>query len=95
MQLKEKTRAIQTKLISRKKSFKKFLDLGRRLGQNQKQGEDRMSNRTRQNNNGADRKMESNDSPNIPDRGETSEEPGLPSGHTNVNVHSDEQKQLY
>ena len=41
-----------------------------------------MSNRTRQNNQGADgiRKMESNDSPEIPDRGETSEEPGLPLG---------------
>ena len=34
-----------------------------------------MSNRTRQKNNkGADRKMESNDSLEIPDRGETSEE---------------------
>ena len=33
-----------------------------------------MSNRTRQNNKGADRKMESNDSPEISDRGETSEE---------------------
>ena len=40
-----------------------------------------MSNRTRQNNKGADRKMESNDSPEIPDRGGggggTPEEPGL------------------
>ena len=43
--------------------------------------EDRRSNRTRQNNKRADRKMESNDSPEseIPNRGETSEEPGLPS----------------
>ena len=39
-----------------------------------------MRNRTRQNNKGADRKMELNDSPEIPDRGETSEEPCLPSG---------------
>ena len=38
-----------------------------------------MSNRTRQNNKTADRKTESNDSPGIPDREETSEEPGLPS----------------
>ena len=55
---------------------------GRRLGQKQKQGNDRMSNMTRQNNKGADRKMESNVNPEIPDRGgaETSEEPGLPSG---------------
>ena len=39
-----------------------------------------MSNRTRQNNKGADRKMESNDSPEMSNRGETSEEHGLPSG---------------
>ena len=41
-----------------------------------------MSNRTRQNNKRADRKMESesNDSPEIQAREETSEEPGLPSG---------------
>ena len=39
-----------------------------------------MSNKTRQNNKRADRKMESNGSPEIPDRRETSEEPGLPSG---------------
>ena len=39
-----------------------------------------MSNRTWQNNKRADRKMESNDSPKIPDREETSEESGLPSG---------------
>ena len=40
-------------------------------------------NRTSQNNKRADRKMESNDSPEIPDRGETSEETGglpVPSG---------------
>ena len=39
-----------------------------------------MSNRTKQNKKRADRKMESNDSPEIPDREETSEERGLPSG---------------
>ena len=39
-----------------------------------------MSDRTRQNNKRADRKVESNDSPGIPDRGETSEVPGLSSG---------------
>ena len=39
-----------------------------------------MSNRTRQNNKRADRNMESNDSPEFPDRDETSEDPGLPSG---------------
>ena len=35
---------------------------------------------TRQNNKRADRKMESNDGPEIQDRRKTSEEPGLPSG---------------
>ena len=45
-----------------------------------------MSNRTRQNNKTADRKMESNDSPEIPDREETSEEPDLPSNQKNGRV---------
>ena len=39
--------------------------------------------KTRQNNKSANRKTESNDSPEIPDRGETSEEPGLPAGQNN------------
>ena len=34
-----------------------------------------MSNRTRQNNKRADRKMESNDSPEIPDRGRNQKSP--------------------
>ena len=42
--------------------------------------EDR-SNRIRQNHKRADRKVESNDSPKIPDRGEASEMPGLPFEH--------------
>ena len=58
------------------------------MGQKQKQ-EDRMSNMTRQNNQGADRKMESNDSPDIPDRGKTSEVPGLPSGQKNGSLRED------
>ena len=37
-------------------------------------------NRTRQKNKRGDSKVESNDSPGIPDRGETSDIPGLPSG---------------
>ena len=45
-----------------------------------------MSNRTRQNNKTADRKMEPNDSPEIPDREEASEVPGLPSGQKNGRV---------
>ena len=39
-------------------------------------------NRTRQKNKRGDSKVESNDSPEIPDRGETSDIPGLPSGAT-------------
>ena len=46
-----------------------------------------MSNRTRQNNKGAGRKMESNGSPVLPDSGETSEEPGLPSGQKTGSVY--------
>ena len=39
-----------------------------------------MGNMTRQKNKRGDSKVESNDSPEIPDRGETSDIPGLPSG---------------
>ena len=39
-----------------------------------------MSNRTRQNNKRADRKVELNDTPETPDMEETPEEPGLLSG---------------
>ena len=49
-------------------------------------GADRRSDRTRQNNKRADRKMESNDSPEIPDREETSKELDLPSGQKNGGV---------
>ena len=41
---------------------------------------DRKSNRTRQKNKRGDSKVELNDSPEIPDMGETSDIPGLPSG---------------
>ena len=41
---------------------------------------DRKSNRTRQKNKRGDSKVESNDSPEIPDRRDTSDIPGLPSG---------------
>ena len=40
----------------------------------------RKSNRTRQKNKTGDSKVESNDSSEIPDRGETSDIPGLPFG---------------
>ena len=41
---------------------------------------DRKGNRTRQKNKKGDSKVESNDSPEIPDRGETLDISGLPSG---------------
>ena len=50
-----------------------------------RQTEDRKSTRTRQKNKRGDSKVESNDSPEIPDRGrmgETSDIPYLPSGAT-------------
>ena len=53
-----------------------------------------MNNRTRQNNKRADRKMESNDSPEIPDREETSEEPSLPSCQKNGRVYGRNLKAL-
>ena len=45
-----------------------------------RQTEDRKSTRTRQKNKRGDSKVESNDSPEIPDRGETSDIPSFPSG---------------
>ena len=45
-----------------------------------KKKKDRKSNRTRQKNKRGDSKVESNDSPEIPDRGETSDIPGPPFG---------------
>ena len=58
-------------------------------GTKAEKGETNMSNRTRQNNKRADRKMELNDSPEIPDREETSEDPGLPSGQKNKSLRPD------
>ena len=46
----------------------------------QKKRSDRKGNKTRQKNKRGDSKVESNDSPEIPDRGETSDIPCLPSG---------------
>ena len=70
----------------KKKVYRNFRKICRRLGQKLKKGEDRRSNRTRQNNKRADRKMESNDNPEIPERGKTSEESGLPWGPNNTGV---------
>ena len=60
---------------SEKFSGKKF----RRKGQ-QAENDNTEGKRTRQKNKRGDSKVESNDSPVIPDRGETSDIPGLPSG---------------
>ena len=46
----------------------------------QREKKDRKSNRTKQKNKRGDSKVESNDSPEIPDSGETSDIPGLPLG---------------
>ena len=46
----------------------------------------RKSNRTRQKNQREDSKAELNGSPEIPDRGETSDIPGLPSGPQSYGV---------
>ena len=51
-----------------------------RMDQQAEKRNDRKSTRTRQKNKRGDSKVESNDSPEIPDRGETSGIPGLPSG---------------
>ena len=48
--------------------------------QTEKKIRKKKSNRTRQKNESGDSKVESNDSPEIPDRGKTSGIPGLPSG---------------
>ena len=53
-----------------------------RMGHWQKTGRDRKSNRSRQKNKRVDRKVESTDSPGIPNRGKTSDIPGLPSGNS-------------
>ena len=50
------------------------------MDQQAEKRKDRKSNRTRQKNKRRDSKVESNDSPEIPDTGETSDIPGLPSG---------------
>ena len=50
------------------------------MGQQGEKRQDRKSNRTRQKDKRGDSKVESNDSPKIPDMGQTSDTPGLPSG---------------
>ena len=56
--------------------WKKF----RRQGQQAEKDKERKGNKTRQKTKRGDSKVESTDSPEIPDRGESSDIPGLPSG---------------
>ena len=81
-QCRKVAKAIQKRLSREKKVKQNFWKVGRNGPKAEK--EDRISNRARQNNKRADRKMESNDSPGIPDREEASEEPGLPLGQKNI-----------
>ena len=67
--------------------MKNFLDKVQKKGPASRKRSDRKGNRTRQKNKRGDSKMESNDSPEIPDWGETSDIPGLPSG--------EEKRQIY
>ena len=60
--------------------MKNFLEKVQKTRPAGRKKQDRKSNRTRQKNKRGDSKVESNDSPEIPDRGETSDIPGLPSG---------------
>ena len=53
------------------------------MDQQAEKKKDRKNNRIRQKNKRGDSKVESNDSPEIPDRGQTSDIPGLPSGDSN------------
>ena len=60
--------------------LKDFLEKVLKKGPAGRKRSDRKGNRTWQKNKRGDSKVESNDSPEIPDRGETSDIPGLPSG---------------
>ena len=59
--------------------LKNFLEKVQKKGPAGRKRSDRKGKRTRQKNKRGDSKVESNDSPEIPDRGETSDIPGLPS----------------
>ena len=47
------------------------------MGQQVEKGQDRKRNESRQKNRRGDSKVKSNDNPEIPDKGETSDNPGL------------------
>ena len=81
MIMKKVTGAIQKKANLLTKNIEEFSGK-ESLGEwtSRQEEKDRKSNRTRQKNKRRDSKVESNDSPEIPDSGETSDIPGLPSG---------------
>ena len=60
--------------------MKNFLEKVQKKGPAGRKRSDRKGNRTKQKNKRGDSKVESNDIPEIPDRGETSDILGLPSG---------------
>ena len=62
------------------KNIKEFPGKVQKNGPEGRKRSNRKSNRTRQKNKRGDSEVESNDSPEIPDSGETSDIPGLPSG---------------
>ena len=68
--------------------MKFFLEKVQKKGPAGRNKSDRKGNRTRQTNKRDDGKVESNDSPEIPDRGETSDIPGLPSGVLRLSLES-------
>ena len=73
-----KPRAIPKSLSLNEKRI--FWRKVRRKGKEAERRQDRKSKRIRQKNKIVDSKVESNDSPEIPDWGETSDIPGFPSG---------------
>ena len=64
--------------------MKNFLEKVQKKGPAGRKRSDRKGNRTRQKNKRGDSKVESNDSPEIPDGGGTSVIPGLPSVTSNI-----------
>ena len=59
--------------------MKNFLEKVKKKGPAGRKRQDRKGNRIRQKNKTGNSKVESNDSPEIPDRGETSDIPDIPS----------------
>ena len=76
-----KQESYQKKSISLRNTLKNFLERVQKKGAASRKRSDRKDNRTWQKNKRGDSKVESNDSPEIPNGGgETSDIPGLPSG---------------